>query len=457
MIHSVKHWLIATAALLFCVVSQAALPDFKPLIKDNADAIVNISASQTQEAVSQNQQQVPDIFKRFFGDQIPFEFPQAQPSESLGSGFIISNDGYILSNHHVIDGADEIIVRLNDRRELKAELIGSDPETDVALLKVDAKRLPYVQLGKSAKLEVGEWVVAIGSPFGFDYSVTAGIVSALGRSLPGDNYVPFIQTDVAINPGNSGGPLFNMDGKVIGINSQIYSRTGGFMGVSFAIPIDVAMNVVEQLKKDGVVRRGWLGVMIQEVNRELAESFGLDKPHGALVAEVVEDSPADKSGLETGDVIVAFDGKEIIFSSDLPHLVGQARPNTYHPVDIIRDGRKKRVNVKIGMLDDKQAVAVAPSKAPVDNSRLGLAVQELTKAQKDQLEINAGVRISKISNNEASQSGLRVGDVILKLNNKSVKSVKDFERISAKLRKDDYVPLLVLQNGSPKYIALKVK
>src|SRR5690606_16325520 len=288
-----------------------------------------------------------------------FQQPHNAERTSLGSGFIISKDGYILTNNHVIQNADEIIVRLNDRRTLEAKLIGADETTDLALLKVEAKDLPTVRLGNSDALEVGEWVVAIGSPFGFDYSVTAGIVSAKGRSLPNDNYVPFIQTDVAINPGNSGGPLFNLDGKVVGINSQIYTRSGGFMGVSFAIPINVAMEVSEQLKDKGRVSRGWLGVVIQEVNKELAESFGLEKAAGALVAQIVPGSPADSADLQNGDIITHFNGKPILMSSDLPHQVGRVKPGSKVSMDVVRNGKRRKVSVTIGTLPDGDSAELA--------------------------------------------------------------------------------------------------
>lgn len=323
-------WLMLSSA----VQARGGLPEFTELVAENGDAVVNISTKSKQTEMAGSPSPLPpgmempegtpfdDFFKRFFGD--PSQ-PRAPMPSSLGSGFVLSSDGYILTNHHVIKDADEIIVRFSDRTELVAELLGSDERSDVALLKVNAEgmNLKAVKLGDSNDLKVGEWVLAIGSPFGFDYSATAGIVSALGRSLPSDSYVPFIQTDVAINPGNSGGPLFNLDGEVIGINSQIYSRTGGFMGVSFAIPVDTVMNVVEQIKDKGYVSRGWLGVVIQDVTRELAESFGLDKPRGALVSRVVPGSPAEKAGFETGDVILKFDDRTVDASSDLPPIVGR--------------------------------------------------------------------------------------------------------------------------------------
>ncbi|MXY04284.1 MAG: trypsin-like serine protease, partial [Gammaproteobacteria bacterium] len=297
----------------------AELPDFTELVEDNAAAVVNVSTTRRQNERDPRMRDFEEFFRRFPPQPQP---PSNARPRSLGSGFVISDDGYVLTNNHVVEGADEILVRFPDRRELSAEVVGTDRRSDLALLKVEADNLPTVRLGRSEDLDVGEWVLAIGSPFGFDYSVTAGIVSAKGRSLRterNESYVPFIQTDVAINPGNSGGPLFNLDGEVVGINSQIYSRSGGFMGVSFAIPIDVAMDVVDQLKSAGRVSRGWLGVVIQEVSRDLAESFGLERPHGALISEVAPGSPADESELQAGDVIIEFDDKPIERSEELPH------------------------------------------------------------------------------------------------------------------------------------------
>ncbi len=317
---------------LFTNAVANGLPDFTDLVEKNNKAVVNISTTQKAQQHSvlpegfefPENQPYSDLLKHFFGGQ--GQRPRQRESRSLGSGFIISNDGFLLTNHHVVKNADEIFVRLQDRRELKAELIGSDERTDVALLKVDAKDLPVVKLGSSKSLKVGEWVFAIGSPFGFDSSVTAGIVSAKGRSLPKENYVPFIQTDVAINPGNSGGPLFNLEGEVVGINSQIYSRSGGFMGLSFAIPIDVALNVSNQLKESGHVIRGWLGVRIQDVTRELAESFEMDKPQGALVAQIVPDSPAEKAGIQVGDVVTTIDGRAAVRLDEIYNVLSQKDP-----------------------------------------------------------------------------------------------------------------------------------
>jgi len=340
-------WLWAGTLTLLCAGAYAAeLPDFTRLVKERAGAVVNIGTVRPARNYGLGQD-APDWLRRFVPDQ-------PRRPESLGSGFIISADGYVLTNYHVVEGAEEVIVRMKDRRELTAVIVGLDERSDLALLKVvTSEPLPTVELGSSGKLEVGEWVLAIGSPFGFNYSVTAGIVSAKGRSLPDDNnenYVPFIQTDVAINPGNSGGPLFNLDGEVVGINSQIYTRTGGFMGVSFAIPIDVAMEVVDQLIETGNVSRGWLGVVIQSVDRNLAQSFGLERPAGALVSRVLTGSPAEAAGIVEGDIILRFNDLEVDLSSDLPHLVGRVRAGTVVPMVIFREGAKRSLSVKVGEL-----------------------------------------------------------------------------------------------------------
>ena len=320
-------------------------------------AVVNISTTQ----IIQNMQGIPNIpeddpFYEFFKRFAP-QIPREQESQSLGSGFIISSDGYIMTNAHVVDHADKITVRLTDKREFRAKVIGADKRTDVALLKIDATGLPKITVGDPNKLKVGEWVVAIGSPFGFDNSVTAGIVSAKGRSLPQDNFVPFIQTDVAINPGNSGGPLFNMNEEVVGINSQIYTRSGGSMGLSFAIPIDVAMQVADQLRTTGKVTRGRIGVTIQELTRELAESFGLSKPSGALVSNVEKNAPADKAGIEVSDVILKFDGKPVNSSSDLPRMVAAVKPGTKVVVELWRKGKSKQVTVEVAEMPEDGMLA----------------------------------------------------------------------------------------------------
>lgn len=446
-------------------IASAQLPDFTELVKRSGAAVVNISTVQKPPETEKMQEmpelpegapQLDELFKHFF--QGPGRGYVPHETKSLGSGFIISHDGYVLTNHHVVRNADEIIVKLTDRRELEAKLIGSDPRSDVALLKVDADDLPVVELGSAKELEVGEWVLAIGTPFGFDHSVTAGIVSAKGRSLPGDNYVPFIQTDVAINPGNSGGPLFNMEGKVIGINSQIYSRTGSYAGVSFAIPIDVALNVVQQIKKSGKVSRGWLGVQIQDVTRELAESFGMKRPHGALVAKVMPDSPAEKGGLQIGDIIVEFNGKEIETSSELPPLVGMSQISENSQVKIIRQGDVKTVKVRVGLLPEPDELKLAGTNPGVTTvNRLGLVVSELTAEQREQFQVmKNGVLVQKVKAGPARNAGIQRGDVILRIQNNVVRNVDEFDKIVEQLSAGQSIAVLIQRRGNPVFLALKI-
>ncbi|MDP6375558.1 MAG: DegQ family serine endoprotease [Pseudomonadales bacterium] len=452
---SIVPWLTAAMfAVLTSVTHAADLPDFTELVEDNAPAVVNISTERRVER--RRGDDIEEFFRRFRG---PGGRGNYVPPRSLGSGFIISRDGYILTNNHVVDQADEILVRLNDRRQFVAQVIGADKRSDLALIKVDANDLPTVQMGDSENLKVGEWVLAIGSPFGFDYSVTAGIVSAKGRSLPtdqGENYVPFIQTDVAINPGNSGGPLFGLDGQVVGINSQIYSNSGGFMGVSFAIPIDVAMEVVEQLKETGRVSRGWLGVMIQEVNRDLAESFGLEKPHGALVSQVVDNSPAEAGGILAGDIIIAFNGREIERSSELPHYVGRALAGKEAELEIVREGKRIRLDVEIGELPDLDGRPVASrGGSAVAPSVIGLGVENLSDAHRERLGIDGGVRVVQ-SEGPAEDAGIRAGDVITRLNNTPVADTDDFGRVVESLPAGSLVPVLVIRGETPTFLPLRV-
>src|SRR6266571_1139095 len=386
-------WLAA-----FCAAALAQareLPDFTRLVEEQGSAVVNISTTQAvrRSALPQvpgiEDEEVLEFFRRFIPRQQPGPGPRPE-SRSLGSGFIISADGYILTNAHVVEGADEINVRFTDKRELKAKVIGADRRSDIAVIKVDAGGLPAVRFGDPAKLKVGEWVLAIGSPFGFENTVTAGIVSAKGRSLPQENFVPFIQTDVAINPGNSGGPLFNMRGEVVGINSQIYSRTGGFMGLSFAIPIDVAMDVQGQLRQFGRVNRGRIGVVIQEVSKELAESFGLARPAGALVNAVEKGGPAEKGGVETGDIILKFDGKPVSTSSELPRIVGSTKPGSKASIEVWRKGVTREITVTVGELpEDRVASRTERRGKPPEQAanRLGFAVVDLTAEQKRDLKL----------------------------------------------------------------------
>ena len=447
--------------------AQAQLPDFTELVEEASPAVVNISTRQKMPARGQSQLMIPDLeglpplFRDFFERNLP-QVPRngRQPeAQSLGSGFIISSDGYVLTNNHVVADADEILVRMSDRSELEAKLVGSDPRSDVALLKIEGKNLPIVKLGKSENLKVGEWVLAIGSPFGFDYSVTAGIVSAKGRSLPNESYVPFIQTDVAINPGNSGGPLFNLDGEVVGINSQIFTRSGGFMGLSFAIPITVALDVANQLKETGKVSRGWLGVVIQEVNKDLAESFGLDRPAGALVAQVLEDGPAAKGGLRVGDVILRLDNHPIVMSSDLPQRVGILKPGTTSRLEVMRDGQRRSLNVTIGALPEEGDPVAMPrgdNGAERSANRLGVTVIELTAEQRKSLDLQGGVVIKEVQGGPAVAIGLRPGDVITHLNNQAIKSSQHFAQIAKDLPKNRSVSMRVLRQGRASFITFKL-
>ena len=443
------------------------LPDFTELAEKHGPAVVNVSTTQTIRG-NRAFPQFPDLdeddpmfefFKRFIPRQpgTPKEFQ----NKSLGSGFIISPDGYVLTNAHVVDSADEILVKLTDKREFKAKVIGADKRTDVALIKIEASGLPSVKLGDPAKLRVGEWVVAIGSPFGFESSVTAGIVSAKGRSLPQENYVPFIQTDVAINPGNSGGPLFNMKGEVVGINSQIYSRTGGYMGLAFAIPIDVAMEVQGQLRASGRVSRGRIGVVIQEVTKELADSFGLAKPAGALVNAVEKGGPAEKAGIEDGDIILKFDGKAVNASADLPRIVGATRPGSKVVMQVWRKGGAKDLTVTVGEIpEEKMAQRGAKRAKPAEAvaNRLGLVLSELSPEQKRELKIVNGLLVEDVRGNNG-RTDLRPGDIILaavvKGSNAEAKTVDQFNKLLSQFDKSATITLLVKRGEQQTYITIK--
>lgn len=439
--------------------TSVVLPDFAEIAARQGGAVVNISVSGTTKTRSQVFQGFPgvdpddpfnDFFRRF---QIPA--PQGgQPTHGLGSGFIISSDGVILTNAHVVDKADEVIVKLTDRREFKAKVIGADKPSDVAVLKVDAKELPVVRIGNTQQTRVGEWVVAIGSPFGFENSVTAGIISAKSRSLPNEGYVPFLQTDVAINPGNSGGPLFNMDGEVIGINSQIYTRSGGYQGLSFAIPIEVAMKVQKELIDHGKVSRGRLGVMIQEVNQDLAASFGLEKPAGALVSSVEADSPAKRAGIESGDVILKFNGKEIAHSSDLPQLVADLAPGSAASLEIWRKGKVKNISMKVGEMKPVVANSELDSTA---KGKLGLAVRPLTPEErtKAELEKDEGVLVERIADGPAAQAGIRSGDIILSANGEKVNSAEKLRSLAEKHGKR--LVFHILRGEMKLFVAIRVE
>lgn len=462
-------------AIILVAWSQAGLaeglPDFTGLVEENAGAVVNISTTSSTPAAGNKRfhglpfderqlEQLPEFFQEFFrGPQSPFgRGPgEPQPNRSMGSGFIVSADGYVLTNNHVVEGADEIIVRLNDRRELPATLIGTDPRSDMAVLKLEnGDDLPVVKTGRSKNLKVGEWVFAIGSPFGFDYTVTAGIVSALGRSLPSENYVPFIQTDVAINPGNSGGPLFNLNGEVIGINSQIYTRSGGFMGVSFAIPIDDAMSVFRQIRDKGVVSRGWLGVLIQEVNRDLAESFGLKRPRGALIAEVMAGSPALEGGLQSGDIVLEYDGDNVQRSSDLPPMVGRTPVGETARLTVLRGGKEIALDVKIGQLPDENGVQqAAPSEGDSSTSPLGITIEPLPSDLADSIDVPGGVVVTAVNRGPAYNAGIRARDVITEINRKAVSSVDDFQKAVKALPQGQAVSVRVVRQGRAIYLVMK--
>ncbi len=446
------------------------LPDFADLVEKQGPAVVNISTTQLVRGRAQGtpfpfDERDPafEFFKRFIprlpnggGGQRDFE------NKSLGSGFIISADGYILTNAHVVESADDVTVRLTDKREYKAKVIGADKRTDVALIKIEASALPTVKLADPAQLRVGEWVIAIGSPFGFENSVTAGIVSAKGRSLPQENYVPFIQTDVVINPGNSGGPLFNMRGEVVGINSQIYSRSGGYMGVSFAIPIDVAMEIQGQLRASGRVSRGRLGVVIQEVSKELADSLGLSKAQGAVVNSVEKGGPADKSGIEPGDVILKFDGKIVGSSADLPRMVGATRPGVRSIVQVWRKGGLREVPVIVGEMQEEKPLGARASKGgkPPEQpaNRLGLVLSELTVEQKRDLKLGSGVLVEDVRGS-ATRSDLRPGDIVLAVISKGattdVKSVEQFNKLLNQFDKGSNVTLLIRRGDMQTFITIK--
>jgi len=437
------------------------LPNFSDLAERASPAVVNITS--TREVKQRNSYgggfgdpRYDEFFERFFGQQPRPSMPRenTRPVVSTGSGFIISEDGYLLTNNHVVEDADEITVSLGDRREYSAEIIGADPRSDVALLKIEAENLPILKIGKSKNLRVGEWVVAIGSPFQLRFSVTSGIVSAKGRSIPNGSdstYVPFIQTDVAINPGNSGGPLFNLEGEVIGINSQIYTRSGGYMGVSFAIPIDYAMDVADQLKENGYVARGWLGVSIQEVTSELAEALGMEVPKGALISQIIADSPAENSGLKEEDVILFFDGEEIFYSADLPLTVGAIRPDSKVNAMVLRDGLKKTITVTVGELPKDPALAFNETQ----QNFLGLVVEDqINDGRRLYIE---GVIVTSIDpDGLAYESGIRRGDIVYSLGRAKISNVNDFKEILSGLDQEKSTTIGISRNGNKRILSLNL-
>ena len=467
--------LVAVAAtvassLLVPMAAATQLPDFTALVERQGAAVVNISTRQARAERPQMPQPFPgidesdpmfDFFRRFIPKRP--EFPGADPDNpSLGSGFIISADGYILTNAHVVEEAEEILVRLADKREYPAQVIGADVRSDVALIKIEASGLHAVTLGDPDKLKVGEWVLAIGSPFGFEQSVTAGIVSAKGRALPDESFVSFIQTDVAINPGNSGGPLFNLKGEVVGVNSQIYSRTGGYMGLSFAIPIDLAMGVQEQLRSKGRVQRGRIGVAIQEVTRQLADSFGLPRAAGAIVSSVELDGPAARAGVLQGDVILRFGGREVDASSDLPRIVAAVEPGSLVAVDVFRGGAPLSVQVTVGEWQDpKEApVAGAPTRLLPAPNRLGLVLTLPTPAQRRERGIDAGLIVER-AQGAAARAEIRPGDLVLALviggRQLTLSSTAEFNRLVGGVQPGQQVTLLVRRGDASSYVSLSAE
>jgi serine protease Do len=428
-----------------------ALPDFRTIVRENIASIVKIEVSASAREVDDEEMDQADPFGQLFRR---FGRPQPMPRGGTGSGFVVSSDGTILTNAHVVKGADEITVRMNDQRTFKAELIGLDEQTDVAVIKVKGKDLPPVRLGDSDKLEVGEWVLAIGSPFQMDFSATQGIVSATGRNLPGDQLVPFIQTDAAVNPGNSGGPLFNARGEVIGINSQILSGSGGYMGLSFAIPIKTAMNISSQLRSTGRVERGWLGVGIQAVTPELAEQFGLDRASGALVGQIDAKGPALGAGLKPGDVILRFDGQNVRDSGDLPPMVTQTPVGKKVPVEIVRDGERQTLYVTLARRPETQSFAAQGEQAPAQRQTDSLAVSELTDEQKRELDVDSGVVITDLRSRAAMSSGLQEGDVVLEINRKKITSAGEFEKALA-AAKGKTALMLIKRQGQTTFLVVE--
>ncbi|WKD50904.1 Do family serine endopeptidase [Microbulbifer spongiae] len=456
--------------LLFCLLvvtgtaSARGLPELTELIEENSPAVVKINTLDRSRVARGNnapqfQQDIPDIFRHLFEPRRR----QQRPVASMGSGFIISDDGYIVTNNHVVSGADQVTVTLTDRREYEAEVIGTDVRSDLALLKIDADDLTAARWGDSEELQVGEWVVAIGSPFGLDYSASAGIVSAMGRSIPNEsreNYVPFIQTDVAINPGNSGGPLFNLEGRVVGINSQIYTRSGGSIGLSFAIPASLAQDVVAQLKEKGRVDRGWLGVGIRNVDRDMAEAMGLDKPVGALVEQVSPGAPAAEAGIMPGDVITRFNGQRIGVHGDLPHLVGQLRPGTEVSLELMRNRKSEKLKVIVGTLPgaDDEGVQATVKPSSIIGGRLGIVVEQIPEGVKQRWNVDTGVLVKQVvPGKPGAKAGLRSGDIIAQLGFEEVGDMEDYKTVVKELPKNELLPIRFFRSGQSTFRTIKIE
>jgi serine protease Do len=445
----------------FASLSSAAVPDFTGIVEASSPAVVKVLVEYEAEnpRLQEELEELPESLRRFF--DFRGRPPVPRERAGMGSGFIFSSDGFVITNHHVVDGAKHVVVRLPNRQEFDAEIIGTDPRSDLAVLKIDGDSLPVLRLADERALKVGQWVLAIGSPFGLDFSVTAGIVSAVGRSLPtaaGDNYVPFIQTDVAINPGNSGGPLFNLEGEVIGVNSQIFTRSGGSIGLSFAIPSSVVRNVVAQIQETGEVERGWLGVSIQDVDRNLADSFGLDRPRGALIAQVGKGSPAEDAGLASGDIIVSFDDHDIETSADLPHIVGLIAPGTSVEAVIMRDGKERTLEVEVGALA-ADAVARVDTEAAADGTvrLLGMRIAPVEAELLSDLGLSGGVWVVGVKpGSPADESGVEEGDILTRLGSRPIGQIADLDGVADELVSGASVPARLIRGRSPLFIGIRI-
>lgn len=451
----------APAAVTAPATANVSMPDFSVLVEQEGPAVVNITVTRAMPAADVRPMPGPRGPRgQAPGQEGPFPFffspgpgqPQPMPQAAQGSGFIVKSDGYILTNAHVVAGASEVTVKLTDKREFQAKVIGADRRTDVAVVKIEGSNFPVAHLGNPNNVKVGQWVAAIGAPFGFENSISAGIVSAKGRSLPDETYVPFIQTDVAVNPGNSGGPLYNLNGEVIGMNSQIYSRTGGYMGLSFAIPIDIAMDVAQQLQDKGKVTRGRIGVQIQEMSAELAKSFGLEQSKGALVSSVEKDGPADQAGIKIGDVIVEFNGKPVAGSRELPLIVGAVKPGTDATMKVWREGKEQTLSVKTGELSNE---TVAAASAPEAGGKLGLAVQDLTPQQRKELDVKGGVLVGGVDG-PAARAGIQEGDVVLAINGQQIDSAKQFKSLVDKAANGKPMALLIQRGEARLFVPVTV-
>ena len=445
--------LVCMLAAASAFAAPGQMPDFEQLVENQSRAVVNIHTERSAAITPTSEGSapgIPEFLRRFRDFQVPRD--QRERSGGLGSGVIASSDGYILTNAHVVDGATKIVVQLHDQRELEATLVGSDPETDIALLKIAATDLPAAKFGDSDRLKVGQWVLAIGAPFGLNQTATQGIVSAVSRSLPNDNYVPFIQTDVAVNPGNSGGPLFNLDGEVIGINSQIFSRTGGYMGLSFAIPINLATHIADELKTEGRITRGWLGITIQDLDQALADSFGLKTPKGALISSVSPNSPAAAAKLQAGDVIIAYNDQAIARSATLPPLVAASSARSSSVLKIWRDGKARDVTVEIGVLPGKSVAVAQPASGP-----LGVVVSDLTPRDRASVGVDNGVHVDDVeAGKPAADAGVRANDIIVAFNHQPVDNVAELVELSRSAAPGSTVPVLVQRDRQIRFLAMKV-